>query len=91
MSTSVGGREHVDGEKAERRGAIDEDVIVAIADGSEGVTHCEFAIGAIDQLDFGAGEIGCCGGDIQVRELDCAENDFVEGALADECVVDRGE
>lgn len=87
----VGGREHVDGEKAEGWGAINEDVIVAIADGGEGVTHCQFAIGAIDQLDFGAGKIGSGGGDIQVRELDCAENDFVEGALADECVVNRGE
>ena len=85
----VSGGEHVDGEQAERGWAVDEDVVVAIANGCEGVPHGELTILAIDQLDLRAGEVWSGGSDVQMGELDRAKDYFVEWALADEGVVDR--
>lgn len=84
----VRGGEHVDGEESERGRAVDEDEVIAIADWGEGFAHSELSIGAIDELYLGAGEVGSSGRDVEVRELNCAEDDFVERALADECIVD---
>ena len=85
----VGGGEHVDGEETERWGAVDEDVIISIADRRNRLSHRHLTIRPVYQLHLGARQIGCRGGDIQVRELNCAEDNFVEGALTDQCVVDR--
>ena len=79
--------EHVDGEQSQRGRAVDQDVVVSIADGSDGVVHRKLAVFAVDQLDLCAGEVRSRRRDIQVRELDRAENHVRERQLSDECVV----
>src|SRR5688572_517303 len=43
----------------------------------------------LDELDLGAGEVGCGGGDVEVDELYPMDNHLTDRDLAQECVVDR--
>ena len=85
----VCGGEHVDGQQAERGWTVDEDVVVAIAKGRDGVPHGELTILAIDQLDLSACEVWGGRRDVQMGELDGAKDYLIEWDLSDEGVVDR--
>ena len=58
----VGGDERVERQQAERRRAVDEDVVEVVAHRREQRAQPFFARGERDQFDFGAGEIAV-GGD----------------------------
>ena len=53
---AIGGDERVQREQAERRRAVDEDVVELVAQRLEQVPQAAFAIGQGDQFDLGAGE-----------------------------------
>ena len=53
---AVGGDESVEREQGQRRGAVDEDEVVVVFDGLQGVFEADFAGDFLHQLDFGTGK-----------------------------------
>jgi len=51
-------------------------------------THRALTIRLIDHFHFGGSEISCCGGDIQVAELNTATDHIIERRRSDENVID---
>src|SRR5690606_7464689 len=86
---AVGSGEHVDGYESERRGAVDEYVVVLVLERLEGVADDFFALFAGDHLDLGACEVRCGGQDVEVGEEDASLNGFAGGHVAGKNVVNR--
>lgn len=62
----IRGGEAVDREEPQRRGAVQEDVVVFLGRLVQTGFEAAFPGQLADQLDLGAGEVHCCGGDAQV-------------------------
>ncbi|MPN51417.1 hypothetical protein SDC9_199062 [bioreactor metagenome] len=56
----AGGHEAVDGEQAQRGRAIDQNVVVAVNNGFDGLTQARFTLGQVDEFHFGAGQRWGC-------------------------------
>ena len=88
----VGCGEHIDGDQAERRRAVDEYEIVIISNFIQCSPDAILAIGAIDQLHFSGSEIRSCRKHVEPLELDVTlkgvanrrtpDQDLVKGNLA---------
>ena len=65
---AVGCGERVDGERPERRRAVEEDEVVPVAPRGERLSEIRSPSVAAAELDDGAGEIGLGGDEIEVRE-----------------------
>ena len=87
----VGGDERVQREQAERRGAIDEDVIVLVAERRDEGAQPFLAVGECDELDLGAGEIAV--GRDEAQAIDAGRDDERGGGgkrnVGGQRVVDR--
>ena len=65
---AVGRGERVDRERPERRRAVEEDEVVAVAARGERLGEIPLAVGAARELDDGAGEIRLRRDEVEVRE-----------------------
>src|SRR2546426_7843662 len=54
---AVGGGEHVEGQEAERRRTVDDDVLVLVAHVAQRAPHHRLARLPIDELHFGADQV----------------------------------
>ena len=90
-------REAVDGDEAQGRGAVDDDVVVAVPDGRQGLLEVGLAVRPLDHLDFRAHEVDVGGNHVEVLQLrldegvlrgDVPPDDLIQGAFL---VVVRGE
>ena len=62
-------REAVDGDEAQGRGTVDDDVVVAVPDGLEGFLEIGLPVRPLDHLDFRAHEVDMGGNHVQVLQL----------------------
>ena len=57
----IGRTEGIDGEQAERRWRVDDDVVEMVDDGCEGFLEPRFSANFVGQFDFGTGEVDVAG------------------------------
>ena len=69
----IGGHQRVQRQQAERRGAVDEDVVVAVAHAAHERAEALFALRQRDELDLGAGQVAV--GGHEIKALDAGLND----------------
>ena len=81
--------EHVESNQRQRGRAIDQYVVVSIANRGQDTLHPQYALGIVNQFHFGAGEIGRGGHDIQVPELDSTDESVVEVGIPYEDIIGR--
>src|SRR5690606_3952274 len=86
---SIGRCQRVEREEAERRGAIDQDEVVLLADPFQRPTENELALGPPDQLDLGADQVAAGRHHIQIRKVHLPADDLLDLHPLDEDVVDR--
>ena len=84
---AVGGGERVQGEEAEARGAVDEDVVVLADDGRERLFQPVLAGHDAHELDLGPGQVAVGGHERQVLEVG-RHHELGERSLLDERLVE---
>ena len=83
------GGEGVDGQQAQARRAVDEDVVEPGGHGRQGLLQPELSGQEGHELHLGSGQVAVGGGEGQVLEVGL-EQDLLEGPLVDEDVVEAG-
>src|SRR5690606_27185537 len=83
----VGGRQRVERQEAERRRAVDEHVIVRLANAGERVAQPQLPVFPLDQLDPGPDQALAGWDDVEQGELQPAEDRVFGGYRTDEDVV----
>lgn len=83
----VGCRERVDCDEAQRGGAVDEYVVVFGLDFFDKVQQYAFAVGGVEQFEFGTYEVDVGAYDVESRYAGGADG-FAQGGFADEALVD---
>ena len=84
----IGRGEHVDGDEAERRGAVDQDVVILGCNRRERIAHGLVPPMARDQLHFCPGKIRRGWDHVQVRELHAAVPRVAGRRVSEQEIVD---
>jgi hypothetical protein len=84
----VGGSEDIEGEDAERRWCIDENIVVAWAKWLKHMFEAEFPVFAFDEFYFCPVEVGVGGENVEILDKSCANN-VLRWRVVDENVIER--
>ena len=86
---AVGGREHVEGQQAERRGTVDYDVLILLANVAQRAPHHRLASVLVHELDLGADQILRRRHHVETGEVDVIEARLGEWPTVEQRVIQR--
>src|ERR1700687_3997155 len=83
----IGGRQHIDGDQAQRRRTIDDYVFVLRPKRFDRLPHDVLSVRLVNELDLCRGQVGGGSYDIQLLELDALLSGRAQIGISDEDVV----